>query len=401
MLKIAVIILWIINILKITIIPPDISNPLYYGAYFACAALFLAHGWRTCKINPLMLLFISIAVLSTAYNLIIHPDISFFNPIERISAFTIIMIAIGPLLIYKDEKPQFLYFSLLEWSFASIAVLSFFMFLFGRGYNGTNTMFVGLTTHAMSLGPIAGVAVLFFIHLIYTSKRKSLRNCYLIGMIFSLLSCTLAGSRGALGAAFIASAFLVYKQYSKRTCAIIMTVSIAVAASTSPIWLPYTAAMQKKMEYASEVGHSSRDALWNDRVAEFEDSPVLGQGFASINRAIAIHTPYSNTSRSLEAGSSWLFVMSSLGIIGLIVFMCLFFRAIIPFAKEKSYSHATFRTAILIFYAIHLWIEGYVLHTGGMMFALFWLVLTLNYWTLYAKSFTNNKSSRTIYQSMD
>lgn len=385
MLRTSIVILWVVNIIKVTIIPLPIPNILYYGCFALVAFFLLIYEGRNCKINIYMLLFILIAFLSTAFNFITNPDIVFFKPLERIVGFVMMMVAVGPLFVYDNKKPHQLFYTLLSWSFTSITLLSFFSYILGMGFVYKKNMFVGVSIHAMVLGPIAAITMLNLIHQLFIIDKLKIKIIYGIGIVIALLTCFLAGSRGALAAGLFGAAFLLYKQYGMRICAAIFTAVIIIGIFTIPFWIPYTETMQKKMDYASEVGHSSRDDLWNDRIKEFEDSPIIGQGFTSINRMVATRTPFSIVSRSLEPGSSWLFILSSLGIVGLGLFIVMLTNACYKFVMSKEYTPDIWRTAILFFFFVHFFIEGYVLHSGGMLFVFFWLTLYMNYRSIYDK----------------
>ena len=390
MLRITIIILWVVNIIKITIIPLSIPNIVYYGCFALVAFLLLIYEGKNCKINIYMLLFILIALLSTAFNLITNPDIVFFKPLERIVGFVMMMVAVGPLFVYANKEPHQLFYTLLSWSFTIITILSFFSYMLGMGFVYKKNMFVGVSTHAMILGPITGITLLNLIHQLFIVNELKMKLMYGMGIVIALLTCLLAGSRGALAAGLFGAAFLLYKQYGIRICAAIFTAIIIIGVFTAPVWLPYTETMQNKIDYASEVGHSSRDALWDDRIKEFEDSPIMGQGFASINRMVATRTPFSIVTRSLEPGSSWLFILSSLGIVGLGLFIVMLIKACHEFVISKEYTSDIWHTAILFFFFVHFLIEGYVLHSGGILFVFFWLTLYMNYRSINDKNFIDN-----------
>lgn len=390
MLRLAIIILWAVNVIKVTIIPLPISNIVYYGCFALVAFLLLIYEGKNCKINIYMLLFVLVALFSTAFNSVTNPDIAFFKPLERIVGFVMMMIAIGPLFIYANKEPHQLFYTLLSWSFTIITLLSFLFYLLGLGFVYKKSMFIGVSIHAMSLGPIAGITMLNLIHQLFISRKNKIKIIYGVGIVIALLTCLLAGSRGALAAGLFGGGFLIYKQYSIRICTAIFTSIIIVGLFTAPVWLPYTETMQKKMEYASEIGHSSRDALWNDRIKEFEDSPIIGQGFASINRMVATRTPFSIVSRSLEPGSSWLFILSSLGVVGLALFIVMLTKACYKFVIAEEYTSDIWHTANLFFFFVHFFIEGYILHSGGMLFVFFWLTLYINFRSINDKNFIDN-----------
>lgn len=142
MLRIAIIILWAVNIIKATAIPIPIPNAVYYASFALVALLLLIYEGRNCKISPFMLLFVLTALLSTAFNSIVNPDIAFFKPLDRIAGFVMMMIAIGPLFIYANKEPHQLFYTLLSWSFIIITLLSFLFYILGMGFVYKKSMFV-------------------------------------------------------------------------------------------------------------------------------------------------------------------------------------------------------------------------------------------------------------------
>lgn len=311
--KIITYILSIINILKILNIPLQLPNMIYYGCYGLMATYFFVTYFKSSKLNTIMCLFVFVGFLSIAMNLIRNPDILYFKPLSRLMSFMIMMLAIGPLFVYSEHKYHIIYHNLLSWGFVMISLISFVLFCLNLSLAYKKGTFIGFTTHSMLLGPICALSTLLLIHRFYLSDNIKIKILYIIGIIIAILTCLLAGSRGALGAMLFAIIFLLYKQYSKKTFSILIFVMLSVIITTKPLWFSYTEAVQKKIEYASEVGHSSRDALWEDRIKEFIDSPILGQGFCAMNRSIATHTSYSDETRGIESGSSWLFLLSSMG----------------------------------------------------------------------------------------
>ena len=81
--------------------------------------------------------------------------------------------------------------------------------------------------------------------------------------------------------------FLVYRNNVRRVFKII-TITVAVIGISFPVWYPYTENVRMKQEANLKAGGSfqSRETLWRDRIAEFKENPMLGSGFASINKEV-------------------------------------------------------------------------------------------------------------------
>ena len=84
--------------------------------------------------------------------------------------------------------------------------------------------------------------------------------------------------------------------------------------------------MIDKFVYIREVGIGildSRSNLWDDRLREFTNYPIFGVGFAEID---IIHDNNYTKDGVIELGSSWLGLLSMLGIVGYfihVLFLCM------------------------------------------------------------------------------
>jgi O-antigen ligase len=203
---------------------------------------------------------------------------------------------------------------------------------------------------------------------------------YIIFIIISILTCLLAASRGAVVSLLIAVIFLIYLSFRKSLGKFLKVVLIflSLILLTSSLWLPYTEQLIFKNQSRMQTDNlfSGRSRMWKDRIEDFKYSPIYGVGFSSLK----------NTSNSkisslgfIEPGSGWLFILSSLGILGFIIFTKLIFKPIFSLSKKNDLKNKSYAliVSILIFFVFHLGIEGYVLSSGGFLFFYLWLTIAI------------------------
>lgn len=95
-----------------------------------------------------------------------------------------------------------------------------------------------------------------------------------------------------------------------------------LAVLTAGIWWPYTERIRSKMEGGKIAGSltRSRDDLWDARMTEFKGFPIFGVGFATVKPDYAKTNKVNLETGTIEPGSSWLFLLSSMGITGFLAF---------------------------------------------------------------------------------
>ena len=101
-----------------------------------------------------------------------------------------------------------------------------------------------------------------------------------------------------------------------------------------PVWFPYTEVVREKTEAREAMGgqFSSRDDLWSARVAEFESSPIWGIGFSSVD----LEKTSVRANGGIEPGSSWFFMLSSVGLFGTLFFSILILRPIFKYMFNSN-----------------------------------------------------------------
>ena len=155
--------------------------------------------------------------------------------------------------------------------------------------------------------------------------------------------------------------------------AIIFLMSISVS-----FWSPYLANVQNKNNKSVDAGGitSSRDILWENRINEFNSSPLFGVGFSSISLD-SNGSSFDKNKGKVETGSSWLNILSMTGIVGFICFSIIWIRAMFLLYKQfmKNNRVATYLFALLIFGTRHMTAEGYIFAAGSILVFFVWLLL--------------------------
>lgn len=349
--------------------------PLYYGWFGAIALLsFIQHP----RFNGTMLLFLLACALSLLFN-----DVNqLFKPWQRFVSFTIMVAAIGPINT-SFTSSAFKYELLKKINVVLVygVVISFIGYLVRFPMFHSASGFNGFTNHSMTLSSVSGLATLVCFHRYMIAVTKKQRRIYLAMSVMCVLSCLLGGSRGALlalMAGFIFYLRIFFKNQTSKFVKYILAF-IAIAVVSAPFWIPYTANIMEKVEQNRELGGmtASRDALWNNRITEFKQSPIFGVGFASVDTTVAAND--FDPDGTIEPGSSWLFMLSSIGLFGTCIFAVLFFRPVfrLYFAGRSYAPEVILIVSLLIFRGVHMFAEGYALASGDFGFLYLWLCLAV------------------------
>jgi O-antigen ligase len=239
---------------------------------------------------------------------------------------------------------------------------------------GSGQTFKGLTYHSMMLGPLAAITFLNAFWAI-TRKNAHLKWFFIVAIALSFLTMIYSGSRGALFGGLLAVLIYFIKLYQNRlgkSFAYIITLVVLIA-STYSVWGAFTGDLEKKMENSQKHGDLfvSRSQLWAFRMQEFNESPLIGIGFAS-----AKYGPVDKTNGVIEPGSSWGAILAQLGLIGFIPFLILILYYLWLLIKDKrSPNHSAYLLALLMFFMVHWFVEGYILAAGAFLCLYSWLVL--------------------------
>lgn len=374
------ILFWIVLLASLTkcvnrfLILPDI---IYYGIFLGCFCWLLFRGGMIA--NKKYLFFISAVVLSIWMN-----DIpALFQPYFRMFAFFSLAFMVGPFFINErlNSMRRLLFvrtMQILRW----VVMFSFILKFIAPGQVTNYSGFSGLTVHSMVLSPLAGVCFLYSLYRFHLSGKQSERYKESAYLCVCFLVLLLSGSRGALAATITAVAVFYIRLYRHQMGKLLQTgmFVLLLAVSTSALWWPYTERLRQKTESSRKNGGtvSSRERIWQDRIDEFSAYPIFGVGFASFNLDYikSGHTINRQTG-TIEPGTSWLFLLSSLGLYGFLSFLVPFvYNGYILFKELDTGFNGGLLCSVMVLFAVHMLIEGYIMASGAYLCFLLWLSIS-------------------------
>jgi O-antigen ligase len=165
-----------------------------------------------------------------------------------------------------------------------------------------------------------------------------------------------------------------YKHHTSKLTQWIFILFLLIV-STAPIYSPFLDRVMQKQETNIERSgstFSSREGKWNNRLDEFEENPIFGCGFAALD--VSHNEDYSAYNGVVEPGSSWLALLSMTGVMGAILFAMMFLPTISSLIKARP-GTASLLLASIVFFSVHLVVEGYIFASGNYLCFLFWLIL--------------------------
>lgn len=354
-----------------------LPDAIYYGIYLGSFCWMLFRGGMI--VNKKYLYFISAAFFSIWLNDI--PD--FFRAPFRALAFFSLVFMVGPFFVNERlvSMRRLLFVRsllILRW----VVLISFVLKLVAPSLVTNPTGFCGLTVHSMVLSPLAGICLLYSLYRIYLSENRKefyKESSYLFICFLVLL---LSGSRGAVAATVTAVAFFYFRLYRHQIGRLfqLSLFVLLLAVSTSAIWWPYTERLRQKTESSRKSGGtlSTRERIWQDRLDEFAAFPLFGVGFASYNLDyIQSQHTINRKSGTTEPGTSWLFLLSSMGIYGFLAFLLPFAYIVYILFKELDTGfNGGFLSSVMVLFSVHMLIEGYVTASGSYLCFLLWLTLS-------------------------
>ncbi|MDG5490132.1 O-antigen ligase [Psychroserpens sp. SPM9] len=365
-------ILAILAVNNIITVTPGLPMAAYYAVFGVVFVLGIIAEQP--RFDGVITLFVLAIIFSLVGNTI--PD--YFKAEQRFVSFLLIFCLLSPWFFNNSlseiRRYIFKYTNLL---LIAVVVLSFLGNVTGAFSGiGRSDMFQGLTSHSMLLGPIASIVMLMAVWKGSQDqvKRKVLLVCIAIVLI-CLYTLLLSGSRGSLIGGMLSAIVLLVLAFRRSFSKLIKlgVFLVLLLAATVPYWSVYTANIDKKNEYAQEEGDNfaSRSELWGYRYEEFQQSPVIGIGFASANKG-EINT----VNGRIEPGTSWGVLFAQLGILGAIPLIILFISYFKKLYQREDYlNKGKLLFALLFFFTIHMVVEGYILGSGSFMFFYIWLLL--------------------------
>ena len=343
-------------------------GPFYYVSIILLFVMNL-HLFRFVVVNRVL----AIYLLSCAISICINDIPSVFVPIPRFLVYLIEFIVFSPFLfnhsLYEWRKSILLHLLFLC---LIIVLFSLFAFLlFGIGIDEKDLGFKGITASSMTLAPIA-VFSLFYV--CYAIPDKWFFR--IIFVLLSLFVVVLAGSRSALFAMLVAYFASLYIE-SKSKFMKHLVVCFLFGLISFPLWKTQLEVFEKKMEIQERMdGDNSRTSKWNNRLNEFYSHPLFGIGFSSVDLDKS-SADYVKDTGTIEPGSSWLAILSMIGLFGFFPFTLLFFLSFLPYLRNQflsSFDILCFQ--LLVFFAIHFVFEGYLFGIGNLLLIIFLLSLS-------------------------
>lgn len=343
----------------------------YVLLIYSFAVLLFQSNKRTNTFGALLFVF---AILSAVFSP--YFDVS----ITRTVLWMLIFAVVGPL--FSSQKINIFRNYLWQHSnyvIIAISVLSFFWNSLGLPLYGKGM--AGVTVHCMLLGAIAGIAsVLSFNNMLALTSRSFLSWGVFVA---SALSCLISGSRSAVAAAVMGMAIVTLIKF--RGVARFMSYAMILTVM-SLNWLtagdgsggtdlfgadsdlnPYVTELREKGNI------NSRETLWDNRIKEFGDNPIIGVGIGVDTFAFA--GGMSGT-RVIEPGSSYLAVLSMTGLLGSLSLILLLFSLggqVVRSTRYIDHNEIVKVASLGAFWAMHAIAEGWIFAGGSILCLFFWI----------------------------
>lgn len=325
-------------------------------------------------------------LIACVLSIMMNDTAAIFRSEERFALFFLVIIVVSPLCQNKFMNDfRLKLFSQVMWLLLFITVASCITYFLGidlstKMKDAKVIFYGGIARNSMMLAPCAGLSFLYLlIRLLskhYPEERKKLYITGIAGlMLVSFIVLLISGSRGALVATVIGAVFAFYKCNRTNFAKFLgyMAAFSVVLALSSPLWSPYTKALVEKQAGNDRSGSatSSRDAKWEARLEEFNSSPMFGIGFSTVSLE---HKADYIASGIVESGSSWLAILSMVGLVGFIPFLCLYIDNLwFLFVNDNDLYLSGLIGTVMCWFSVHMLVEGYVLAGGSFLCFILWL----------------------------
>lgn len=371
-----------------------ISSPMIFS-FFCLIPVIVLFKSRRFTVNYMLMLFFVACALSLIFN---HPVANYMSTL-RLGLFFAMLCLISPLVnsaslrMFRNYLWRYVIF-LCQF----VVILSLVVYLVTLAFDGRGCLF-RVVVHPIMLSTLAAIVSVIMTYR-FLSREKHVAKLSLffdsISLIASILIMVWAGARGAILGFIVAEiyVFITLSHKLKRGKWVIMAVLGAIALAIF-IGGDVTHRVKKKFEIAQEHNSIiySRKQLWKSRVEEFMDSPVIGIGFTNAtrystllsNRKVFSPSP----DRREEPGSSWLCVLSNTGIVGFVLLVCwnTELLRVVRLRRKKGDMLSILYGAMLIFFIVEGFFEGWILYAGSFTFFLYWLLTSriMDYrWPIYS-----------------
>lgn len=347
--------------------PLNCPSWLYFFILMAIAALWSVRNRGKISLDYLCVVFILICVISGLAN-----EISAGRWI-RLCLLAVVISVFGSLL--RNDSLRRVHCNMLQWVLVGAAgmVVITLATVFLPNYN-SGAYFGRLPGNPMLIAPVCALCFLWSLsrclnHSRINEKYRLLDYFFLVASTLALIALS---SRGAMIASAVASVvILIYKGDLKRKLLFGGVVLLMLITTVVPVTLE----MQRKMQFASdkESYFASRENLWNNRILEIEEHWAEGTGFRNPQHTANEFDCFgadADAGRE-DAGSGWLYMMSSLGIAGFGCFLWIYGRGLWRVWCRRN----VFMLSLLIMFGVHLIVESYITSAGSPLCAMLWLMI--------------------------
>lgn len=358
-----------------TIGPMPNTSTIYY---LSLVMTFLYSLTKSKGVNGLCIWF----AVAGALSILLNDTPSIFTAPTRFAFFMLVFIIASPLI--ENNYSRTMRFQLLlnmSKMCALVGVVSFFCYYLGinymRSYFHDSSDFIskaglfgGITKHSMLLGPMSGIGAVYCGYKALVHKGK----WYWIPMAMCMACTMFAASRAAFLASIAGIIASIYSFATSKTQFLKFIAKISFVALISfPLWNGAMSGIEKKNQANINAGGvtNSRDSKWNNRIEEFQDSPLYGIGFGTVDLK---HTSDYSDSGGVESGTSWLTILSTMGLLGFIPFVLLMCKAYCNTFLHRTHESALL-SGLLIFLMFHMIAEGYIIYAGNAFCIIAWLII--------------------------
>lgn len=308
-----------------------------------------------------------------AVSILVNPIQAGFRPVERYLLFLLMFIGTGPLLQSQAVNDfRYLVYNYMQIIVVIITLGSFAAYVVKLPIAFGHAGFKGLTPHSMDLSPVAALASLYLLDRIKYGDVGKQKIIAVLSLICSIITMIMAASRGAILGFIVSSIFLLYAG-SKKLNRMFGTMLLLTAVLTALVIINPLSMMDgieakfERTEIDSDLSGGRQLGL-EKRFQEFKESPLFGVGFSSMK--------YSQVGQNghFEPGSGWVFILSSMGVLGLVFSILMCFGSI---SNSYAFPKLALLSSSCLFFVIHSLIEGYILTVSNGLCLYMWLLVGL------------------------
>lgn len=351
---------------------------LYYPMLFVGALYCLRYKKY---IGSLYILYLIICLLS----IIVNDVPSYYHAPVRWGIFVLLLSTFSNMFnsrkIALFRLHLFHIFSILS---LVLVTVNYLLFVIGKGDLAQMSRFEeqGIYTGSTAnneMGLLGAVAIMFIIVFVgktYKTLSFFIKILFLICLICSISMMGLASSRMGLVCTLLSVIFVLYRLNSKSLKKIIISAIIFIVGlflASNYLGENFKYMLSKNGGEIENIDTHSRDDLWNARIREFKDNPLLGCGFASIKYGLTSNTAQDNNGR-IESGSGWMSILSQTGLLGATCVLFIIIPNLVFLIRHRSNSYcAAWYSGMCVMFFLQPFTEAYITTIGAVLCCLFWL----------------------------